>query len=186
MKEGDYQMSGILLLNADYSPLRVITIKRGVGMVIAGKAEVIEEGDDPLRSAKATLKMPSVIKLTYWVKIPYRSKVPLNRKALIARDHGECQMIYKDPGTGKLVPCTRKGHTIDHVYPKSKGGKHEWKNVTLACATCNSAKANFTLEELGWKLKSRPEIPKVTNYVYIGLTEMDRNWEKWEPYLAAA
>lgn len=161
----------MLLLNADWQPLRVVTIKRGVGLVVAGKAEIVEESDEPLRSEKTWWNLPSVIKLTHWVKIPFRSKIPLNRKALIARDKGKCAY------------CPNQGHTIDHVIPKSRGGEHTWTNVVLACSRCNQKKADNTLEEMGWTLSFKPYQPKTIVWFYVGLTELN---ETWEPYLQAA
>ena len=54
----------------------------------------------------------------------------------------ECHIAY-----WKLVP------TIDHKKPVSRGGKDEYKNWITTSQLGNSAKSNWTLEELGWKLK---------------------------------
>jgi len=35
--------------------------------------------------------------------------------------------------------------TIDHIVPLSKGGKHEWNNVGLACMKCNRKKSDQLL-----------------------------------------
>lgn len=36
--------------------------------------------------------------------------------------------------------CAESYH-IDHVWPLSKGGKHEWNNLAIACPTCNLRKS---------------------------------------------
>ena len=54
----------------------------------------------------------------------------------------ECHIAYWE-----LVP------TIDHKKPVSRGGEDEYKNWITTSQLGNSAKSNWTLEELGWKLK---------------------------------
>lgn len=157
-------MRSVLLLNADYLPLRVVPLKRAVVLVLQHKAEVIEAGEEPVRSASFEMPMPSVIRLTYYVKIPYRAKVALNRKSLIARDQGLCGY------------CRKHGSTIDHIHPRSRGGRHEWTNVTLACGPCNQKKGDKLLSELGWPLHNKPEVPRVTSHILVGLAELDPAW----------
>jgi 5-methylcytosine-specific restriction endonuclease McrA len=55
----------------------------------------------------------------------------------------ECHIAYWE-----LVP------TIDHKKPVSRGGEDEYKNWITTSQLGNSAKSNWTLEELGWKLKA--------------------------------
>lgn len=161
-------MRSVLLLNASYEPLRVLSMKRAVVLVLQEKAEIVEAGEEPVRSASFTMTLPKVIRLRYYVKIPYRAKVALNRKALIARDKGVCQY------------CGGHGSTIDHIHPRSKGGRHEWTNVALACVACNAAKGDRLLSELGWTLLSKPEVPRVDSHLVIGITTID---PAWEPHL---
>ena len=163
--------TGTLLLNGDYSPLRIVPLKRGVSLVLAQKAEVLEEADDEvLRSERMTLKAPRVIRLKRFVKVPYRARLPLTRKNLTARDLGKCGY------------CGHVGSTIDHVLPRSKGGQHVWENVVLACSPCNAKKSDKTLDQLGWKLLVTPKPPKGLVWFAVGL-QVD---EAWQPYLAAA
>jgi 5-methylcytosine-specific restriction endonuclease McrA len=84
-------MNPVLLLNASWEPLRVITLRRAVLLVLAEKAEVVTETDGEVRSASLSLPAPSVIRLRYFVRVPYRARVPLSRRALVARDGGRCQ-----------------------------------------------------------------------------------------------
>ena len=164
--------STTLLLNADYQALRVLPFKRAVVMVLSEKAEVVVEGDTVLRSASTEVKVPSVIRLTRFIKIPYRATIPLNRRAVVARDHGLCGY------------CSRPADTIDHIVPRARGGRHEWTNVTLACRRCNGKKGDRLLEELGWTLERKPYAPKGTYWLLIGIgAKVD---PAWEPYLQVA
>jgi 5-methylcytosine-specific restriction endonuclease McrA len=162
-------MTGVLLLNASTEPLRVISLMRGVGLVVAGKADIVEESEDEvLRSERAAMPVPKIIKLRNYVRVPYRSKIPLTRKNLVARDHGKCGY------------CGKSADTIDHLVPRSRSGKHEWTNVVLACRKCNSLKAAKTLGELGWKLRVKPVAPMGLVWIVFGVTADP----SWGPYLA--
>lgn len=158
----------VLLLNADWSPLAVLTLKRAVLLVLTDKATVLEEGDGQIRSSRMSIAAPSVIRLNYFVKVPYRSRTPLNRRAVLARDKGICQY------------CGKTADTIDHVQPRSRGGLHRWENVVASCRKDNSKKDSFTLAELGWSLPRQPYAPTGAFWLVIGLTRVD---ERWLPYL---
>lgn len=163
-------VTSTLLLNASYEPLRIITRRRAVSLVFANKAEVIHESEDEMRSAHASFKIPTVIRLRRFVRVPYRARIPLNRKNLVARDKGICQY------------CGKTGNTIDHVIPRSRGGLHRWENVVLACTKCNATKGDQFLPDLGWELLSKPFAPQGTFWLLVGIVDLDPTWE---PYLAA-
>lgn len=163
----------VLLLNATYEPLRVITAKRAVVLVLQEKAEVIHEGDEEFHSESSSINVPKVIRLKYFVQIPYRSKIPLSNAAVLLRDNRRCAYCEK-----------RKATTVDHIIPKSRGGRHEWTNVVSACRPCNSRKADWLLGEgpiAEWKLAYEPSIPHGSMWLLIGMR--DRS-EVWNTYLA--
>ena len=162
-------MTGTLMLNGNYMPLRVISLRRAIVLVMQGKAEVLSETDQQFRSANHSVNVPDVIRLKYFVKIPYRAKIPLSRKNLLARDRNTCQY------------CFKPGDTVDHVQPKSRGGKHVWDNVVIACRKCNYLKGDKSLKELGWTLKVKPAVPHGTNWLILGVREPEPTWA---PYLA--
>lgn len=170
-------MSGsVLLLNASYEPLRIITTKRAVCLVLAEKAEVIEEKAGRLRSAATSVAVPAVIRLRRYVQIPFKATYPLNRRALIVRDGHACQ----------VSGCERIGSTIDHVKPRSRGGKHEWVNVALMCGPHNFKKADKTMAEMGWTLKREPQAPHGTMWLLIGTgVAYDTDWALYLPPIPA-
>ena len=51
--------------------------------------------------------------------------------------------------------------TIDHVMPKSRGGKNNWTNVVAACKPCNHKKGNRTPEEAKMHLLYVPYVPNI-------------------------
>lgn len=163
-------MNAVLLLNASWEPLRVISVRRAVLLLLAEKANVVAQGEGEIRSASLSVPAPSVIRLRYYVRVPYRARAPLNRRNLAARDAGRCQY------------CGSPGNTIDHVVPRSRGGRHEWNNVVLACSPCNQRKDSRLLHELGWTLARKPTTPKVTAHLVVGVVMRP----EWEPHLQLA
>lgn len=165
-----------LLLNATYEPLRVISLKRAICLILDNRA-VVEEQDETKFFSSETLNLavPKVIRLKYYVQVPFRAMVPLNRKSLMARDKGICQ--FND--------CERAGNTIDHLIPRSKGGTHTWTNVVAACKQCNSRKDDKILGkkhgELDWTIKNKPVAPLGTKWLILGIAP--RMEEQWADYL---
>ena len=163
-----------LLLNATWEPLKVISTRRAVVLVLAEKAEVVHQSGQQMHSASLAIEIPSVIRLRYFVKVPYRARLRLTKKNIMARDEHRC------------VYCTKRADTIDHVLPTSRGGKHIWENVVAACQSCNSKKADKTLEELGWHLSHKPVAPMGTHWIIIGVAQPDPAWTPYLPAMAAA
>lgn len=158
----------VLLLNASYEPIRVITERRAITLVIDEKAEVIEARAGRLRSARTEWPIPAVVRLVQYVKIPYRARVPLNRRAVIARDKGVCAY------------CGGAGNEMDHVIPRSRGGEHVWENVVCACRPCNGRKADRLLSETTMTLHTTPYAPTGTVWILIGRVKViDPSWESY-------
>jgi 5-methylcytosine-specific restriction endonuclease McrA len=174
-------MTQTLLLNATWEPLQLISVNRAVVLVLADKAEVLEEGDEPLRSARLEMRTPRVIRLRYFVRVPFKRRIPLTRRNVLERDEHRCAY------------CRGRATTIDHVRPRSRGGQHRWDNVVAACLPCNGLKDDHLLSELkkgvpgirrsGWELPFKPYAPEGTVWLVIGLAE--RRHPEWEPYLAS-
>ena len=125
---------------------------------------MVEESQTVLHYAGGELTLPSVIKLVKFVRIPYRHSVPLSRRALFARDGGKC------------VYCQAPATSIDHVIPRSRGGGHNWENVVSACHKCNHHKADRTLKEIGWKLRTLPREPAGAAWRILGSGKPDSRW----------
>jgi 5-methylcytosine-specific restriction endonuclease McrA len=157
-----------LLLNASFEPLKVVSAKRAVVLVLSGKAEMVEPGDARYRHERGEVIVPAVLRLVKFVRVPYRTTVPLTRRAVLARDRGVCAY------------CSGAADTIDHVQPRGHGGQHRWENVVAACKPCNAKKDDRTLVQLGWALDFKPCAPKATLYVVFRHEQQ----EAWRPYLA--
>lgn len=167
----------VLLLNATYEPLRVITTRRAMLLIVDDKAELLESEDGEYHSASASWPLPSVIRLKYVVKVPIRARLPLTRRNVLARDKYLC--AYCKGPAPYSGPEGKRG-TIDHVRPRAKGGRHSWENVVTACSPCNARKDDKTLAEIGWKLDFRPWAPK--GQLWVVVSDVSER-PSWEPYL---
>jgi 5-methylcytosine-specific restriction endonuclease McrA len=167
-------MNPVLLLNASYEPLRVVSAERAVILILQGKAEAVSDSDNVMRSPSTTVKVPLVARLVAMAKVPRMTRVPFSRKMLAHRDGGVCQ----------FSGCERKGTTVDHLLPSSRGGKSTYENCVLACGPCNFQKANRTLEEMGWTLKKRP-LPVVGPMVLLARAGNQAALPEWAEWLPA-
>jgi 5-methylcytosine-specific restriction endonuclease McrA len=140
----------VLLLNASYEPLGVISIPRALRLVWKDTAEVIElDGDRVLRSPRFVFPVPSVVRLIEYIDVRKRQGRASNMRAsVILRDRYRCQY------------CGVKGNafelTLDHILPRSRGGRTVPENLCAACKPCNQRKGDRTPEEARMPLLSNP------------------------------
>ena len=163
--------SSVLVLNQDYEPLNVCSVRRALVLVLRGRAEVIEIGRGVLRTASRLVQLPSVIRLVHYIRRP-RPKVRLSRREVFARDGWTC--MY----------CGRLGLdlTLDHVVPRHRGGGHSWDNLVAACKACNHRKAGRTPEEAKMRLLQAPFEPRVSPYhLFRAYLEANDGWRKFLP-----
>ncbi|MFQ5575891.1 MAG: HNH endonuclease [Anaerolineae bacterium] len=161
----------MLVLNASFEPLSVVSIRRAIVLLLKEKAEVVEAAEAVLRSEHLTLPVPLVIRLVYYVRIPYRASLPVTRRSLLVRDRYTCQYCGAQPGKQDL--------TVDHILPRSKGGKTTWDNVVAACKRCNSKKGSSTPADAGMKLLTNPGRPRYFAMAYVTSLETRVAWEKY-------
>lgn len=159
----------VLVLNASYEPLSLVSIRRAVVLIMREKAEPVAATAQRLRSANMTMAAPLVIRLVHYVRLPHR-KVPPTRAAIMLRDAYSCQYCGTTPGRGSL--------TVDHVIPRSRGGTHDWFNLVAACKACNQKKGSSTPEEAMMKLMRRPYEPSYVSLVLLSNPVAAARWEQ--------
>ncbi len=142
----------VLLLNSTFEPLRFISESRAIKLLLKNKAESIHNwGSCKISSVSLSIETPSVLRLSSYVKI-HRTKTRFNKKIVYHRDKYTCQYCGK-----QLTPSNV---TIDHVLPRSRGGRTTWKNCVTCCVNCNVKKSNKTLDQLNdMRLLSQPRTP---------------------------
>ena len=163
-------MQQVLVLNASYEPLNVCSVRRAHVLVYKGKAEVLEELDQPLHSATDTYPWPHVIRLVTYVHVPRAAQRKISRRALFARDGWRC--VYCGTSGGRL--------TLDHVVPRSRGGESVWENVVTSCAPCNLRKGNRLPEEVAMTLPTQPRPPAPVLFIRLAAPKIPLSWA---PYL---
>jgi len=140
----------VLVLNATYEPINVTAVRRAMVLLLKGVAQAEEMHNAEVHSAANAHKVPSVIRLLAYRHIPQQSRA-LSRKNILLRDRNTCQFC------GRVFPSSEL--TLDHVVPRSRGGRSSWENLVACCYRCNNSKGDRTPEEAGIKLarKPRPE-----------------------------
>ncbi|MBA2474758.1 MAG: HNH endonuclease [Actinobacteria bacterium] len=164
-------MQQVLVLNASYEPLNVCSVRRAHVLVFKGRAEVLEELRQPLRSASDTFAWPHVIRLVNYVRVPRAVQRKISRRALFARDGWRC--AYCGTASGRL--------TLDHVIPRSRGGGSVWENVVTSCAPCNLRKGNRLLEETAMRLRTPPRPPAPVLFIHLATSSIPTGWQRYLP-----
>ena len=158
----------VLVLNATFEPLSLVSVRRAIVLLLRDKAELVEATERMLHSASRALPEPLVIRLTRYVRLPHRS-VPPTRGAVMLRDAYTCQYCGDTPGKHAL--------TVDHVVPRCRGGSHNWSNLTTACKRCNCKKGSMNPHEAGMKLMRRPFEPTYVALVLLSNPTAASHWE---------
>lgn len=163
----------VLLLNSSEEVIRTIPWERAISLIFSEKANAPYNYDHhyTILTANGTFKLPSALVLHEYVSMPYRHVLP-TRKNIFARDGYVCQYTGE-----KLTWCNA---TIDHVMPRSRGGKHDWKNVVTCSRRVNIRKGARTPIEAGLKLARDPFVPTREHLVMNEVPEELKSvWSRW-------
>ncbi len=163
----------VLILNQTFEPLQVCSARRAVVLLFTGKAERVEDTARAIHSPSTILLLPSVIRLHRFVRRPEQPSIAFNKKNILKRDAYTCQ--YCGHNSGEKM-------TIDHIIPKSQGGRTVWENVVSACRACNLKKGNKLLEQAGMRLLRRPAKPVSAFYLGV-LAHASPRYDSWRKYL---
>ncbi len=161
----------VLVLNLNYVPVNVCTVRRAIVLVTKGKAELLENHQGYLHTVSQDIDAPSVIRLAYMVKRPFLPR-KLSKKEVFLRDKFTCQY------------CGKKVHdlTLDHVIPRRQQGAHTWENVVTACNRCNLHKAGRTPAEAKMRLGRVPRAPDPNPYLILQNRVILDDWEIYIPW----
>jgi 5-methylcytosine-specific restriction endonuclease McrA len=157
-----------LVLNAGYEPLAVVSFKRALVLVLNDKATVLAGAEsERVHSASREFELPTVIILQRYVRIPGSRKIPVSRRGVLRRDGFRCAY------------CSKSANTIDHVLPKSRGGKDTWENLVACCLKCNNSKSDKTPAEMGWELRITPKMPSGVIWTVRGAEKAEPQWAEF-------
>jgi 5-methylcytosine-specific restriction endonuclease McrA len=157
----------VLVLNANFEPINVCNTKRAIGLILAGKAMLIQNGRGEIRTVKTIYPRPSIIRLERMIRRP-RPQVKLTKREILRRDEYTCQ--YCGNRSNNL--------TIDHIIPRHMGGEYSWENLITACSTCNHRKGGRTLEQAQMRMMAHPaEPPGSAKYIFARHLRENQDWE---------
>lgn len=196
----------VLVLNKYYQAIRVINVRRAFSLLCREMAEVVHietdakgqskwqnfnfadwkelsqlkkefEPDefDWLHTVRFQIAVPRIIRLLVYEKLP-RQDVKFNRRNIYARDSNRCQYCSKKYPTTEL--------SLDHVVPKSQGGKSTWENIVCCCVKCNVKKGGRTPLQANMALFTKPVKPKRSPVINIKLA--DERYSSWKQFLDTA
>ena len=196
----------VLVLNKFYQAIRVINVKRAFSLLCREMAEVVHieqdaqgqskwqnlnfadwtelsqlkrefepDGFDWIHTVRIQIAVPRIIRLLGYEKLP-RQDVKFNRRNIYARDGNKCQYC------GKRMPTTEL--SLDHVVPKSQGGKSSWENIVCCCVKCNVKKGGRTPLQASMHLITKPVKPKRSPVINIRLA--DERYSSWKQFLDTA
>lgn len=162
-------MNTVLVLNQDYNPLTICSTERAFLLLYLNKADLLSAVQEKaLRTVNKSFPFPSVIRIRKYAHVPYKGVI-LTRHNVFKRDAYSCQYC----GVNKDL-------TLDHLIPKSKGGKSTWTNLVTACKKCNARKGDYKPEEVGLVLLRKPMRP---SYVMFIRSTTKTIRADWLPYL---
>lgn len=195
--------ANVLVLNKFYQAIRVINVRRAFSMLCKELAEVVHIETDSagksqwqnlnftdwrelsalkrefepdeyewIHTVRFQIAVPRIIRLLGYEKLP-RQDVKFNRRNIYARDSSRCQYCGKKFSTTEL--------SLDHVIPKSQGGKSTWDNIVCCCIKCNVKKGGRTPEQAHLHLITKPIKPKRSPVINIRLT--DERYSSWKQFL---
>lgn len=168
--------SYVLVLNSGWMPIGVKRLKEAMTAVFENKewqlVQIDRSTDNPciqpvswlewleleandstgfINTIRGPIRIPTVIITKNYSKVIYRTLKP-NKRGIYDRDKGICQY------TGKKL--TRTNCSIDHLVPKSKGGRNTWDNMVLCDKEINNKKGSKLPEDFYIKTISKPKSPR--------------------------
>lgn len=138
----------VIVLNASYEPLHTVSIQHAIRMLVREVA-VVEEAHG--ERTIGPFPVPRVLRLVRYVVTHWRyaaGRMKYSKHGVLRRDKFRCAYCGLD-----------NADTMDHVQPRSRGGRTEWLNAVAANAACNERKGNRTPSEAGMPLLWQPWIP---------------------------
>jgi 5-methylcytosine-specific restriction endonuclease McrA len=139
---------GVIVLNASYEPLHTVSIQHAIRMLVREVA-VVEEAHG--ERTIGPFPVPRVLRLVRYVVTHWRyaaGRMKYSKHGVLRRDKFRCAYCGLE-----------NADTMDHVQPRSRGGRTEWLNAVAAHAACNERKGNRTPSEAGMPLLWQPWVP---------------------------
>lgn len=181
--------TSVLVLNRFYQPVHVTSVRRAFALLYQGVAKAIDQeyriyefadwaalsaaNHDSVGTIDRRIRVPRVVVLSAYEYLP-KGRVRFSRLNIYARDDDTCQY------------CGRRLHraelNLDHVLPRSQGGKTTWENVVCSCVPCNLKKGGRTPDQARMTLLKKPVRPRWTP-LFRGASRKV-TYREWLPFLS--
>ncbi|HBN09775.1 MAG TPA: HNH endonuclease [Cyanobacteria bacterium UBA8530] len=144
----------VLVLSDSFQPLYTCGVERAITLLYLGKAVSVKDSDALIHSPSVIMRIPKAIRLLVRAVLRrYSESQKPSHQGIFRRDRNTCQY------------CGKKGQvTVDHVFPRSRGGADTWENLVTACFSCNNRKGNNSPEEAGMPLLHPPRPPRYQEF----------------------
>ncbi|MBA7636644.1 hypothetical protein ES703_44265 [subsurface metagenome] len=188
----------VLVLNKHYMAIRIVGARRAFSLLFRELAEVVSleadrysnydfqswcevsqlrrhfepDGHDWVSTVNFYIAVPRIIRLLFYDRLP-RNEVKFNRRNIFARDKNKCQYCGKRYPTSEL--------SLDHIIPRSIGGKSVWENIVCSCTQCNVKKGGKTPKQANMTLIQKPVKPKRNPLVHVHLGH--QRYHSWKQFL---
>ncbi len=188
----------VLVLNKHYMAIRIVGARRAFSLLFRELAEVVSleadrysnydfqswcevsqlrrhfepDGHDWVSTVNFYIAVPRIIRLLFYDRLP-RNEVKFNRRNIFARDKNKCQYCGKRYPTSEL--------SLDHIIPRSIGGKSVWENIVCSCTQCNVKKGGKTPKQANMTLIQKPVKPKRNPLVHVHLGH--QRYYSWKQFL---
>lgn len=131
-----------------------------------------ENGEEYISTVSRKIRLPKIIIAETDIEVRF-NRPKISRLGIFIRDAFRCQYCGRR--------FSQKNLTIDHVVPRSRGGKTDWSNVVTACMSCNIKKGDRTPDEAEMKLIREPRIPFVN---VLNVRDIDIIfYSEWDPFI---
>jgi 5-methylcytosine-specific restriction endonuclease McrA len=163
-----------LVLDATWRPVRAIGWERAITLGLGTRVEVLEYYGRMVHTASAAFALPAVILVRRYVS-KHPGRVSMSRRNILTRDRHRCGYCG-----ARALPLT-----LDHIHPRSRGGRSTWENLITCCGACNRKKGDRTPREARMPLLVTPRRPSAVEFGRDGLALADPP-DEWSNYLAKA
>lgn len=168
-------MTAVLLLNASYEPLSIIPQRRALALLMRERVDAATDDAITIQGVTGSFDIPSVMRLRRYINVPRRG-ARWSRKAVLQRDNFKCIYCGVEAGQQRKGSVIRRNDfTVDHIIPRSRGGRSTWGNTACACPSCNNRKADRTPHEMNMPMRWEPKTPRV-NYL-IASSDIPAAWK---------
>ncbi len=183
----------VLLLNRNFYAIQITSWQRALSLVYMDRALVVDEeyrtydfkswlqlsqavASSPsgfVHTPVCKIAIPEVVALKIFERVP-KCEVTFTRRNIYRHYNFRCCYCAKRFPSSEL--------NLEHILPRSRGGRTDWYNVVTSCIPCNLRKGNRLPHEAGMRLVIEPSRPRWHHTAALTLKSpfpIKRSWQKF-------